>query len=77
MPQVTQVLQTRVPCKKYFNYLALEIQPHSTQANQHKKRDADSCESLETGQTQIIPSTLCLVNQSSKRVKKMVLGSTR
>ena len=64
-------------CKEYFNYLALEIQPHSTQANQHKKRDADSCERLEIGQTQIISATLCLVNQSSKRVKKMVLGNTR
>ena len=38
MSQGTQVLQTRVPCKKYFNCLALEIQLHSTQGNQHKKK---------------------------------------
>ena len=43
--------------------MALEIQPHSTQASQHKNRDADSREKLETEQAQIIPSTLCLVNQ--------------
>ena len=50
-------------CKEYFNCLALEIQPHSTQASQHKNRDANSSEKLETEQAQIILSTLCLVNQ--------------
>ena len=63
MLQGTRVLQTQVPCKEYFNCLALEIQLHSTQASQHKKRNADSRERLETEQAQIISSTPCLVNQ--------------
>ena len=43
--------------------MALEIHLHSAQANQHQKRDVDSHERLETEQAQIVPSTLCLVNQ--------------
>ena len=63
MLQGTQVLQTRVPCKKYCNYLALEIRLHYAHASEHKKRDVDSHEWLKTEQAQIISSTLCLVNQ--------------
>ena len=63
MSQGTQVLQTRVSCKKYFNYLALEIQLHYAHASQHKKRDVDSHEWLKIEQAQIMSSTLCLVNQ--------------